>query len=81
MVQFSSIVLGLSVLASAKPVHKKYEYAVRESHRPPRKWTRVGPAPGDATLDLHIGLRMSGWDELERHISEGMEAHDSMGHN
>lgn len=30
----------------------------------------MGPAPGNAVLDLRIGLKQSKWEELERHLYE-----------
>ncbi|KAF2671016.1 tripeptidyl-peptidase 1 precursor [Microthyrium microscopicum] len=75
MVYFSSILVSgvaiLSSIAQSTPVQpRKYEYSVKELHNPPRKWTRVGPAPSDAILNLNIGMKMAGWGELERHLYE-----------
>ena len=64
-----ALVTGIAI---AKPLHKRFDYAIKETHNPPRKWTRVGPAPADAVLNLHIGLKMGKWDELERRLYEGI---------
>jgi hypothetical protein len=74
MVQLNTPLSGLSLLThftQATPLKsKKYEYSVKEVHNPPRKWTRVGSAPGSTILNLHIGLHMPRWNELEKHLLE-----------
>ena len=47
-------------------------YAVKDSHPVPGRWRRVGPAPGEHMLNLQIGLRQSRFDDLERHLYEGI---------
>lgn len=73
--------LGLSVVLSvafaaqaafASPLHSRTPYAVKESHPVPRKWTPVSRAPGDHMLHMQIGLKQERFDELERHLYEGI---------
>jgi tripeptidyl-peptidase-1 len=66
-------VAAVTSLALANPLHKRFNYQIKETHNPPRQWTRVGPAPADAVLNLHIGLKMGKWEELERHLHESTE--------
>jgi hypothetical protein len=67
-----TIGLVLTGLVVAKPCNHKLNYAVKEVHNPPSEWTKVQEAPGDALLSLRIGLKMDRWDELERHLNEGI---------
>ena len=46
--------------------------SVKDSHPVPSKWRRAGLAPGEHTLDLEIALKQSRFDELERHLYEGI---------
>jgi tripeptidyl-peptidase I len=63
--------LSFALLVTAKPVGKKFDYAVKERHPPPRKWMVKGDAPGEAMLRLHIGLKMDSWSQLEKELYEG----------
>lgn len=58
-----------TVLAS--PSHRRADYAVKERHYVPRSWTRVGPAPSQHQIQLHIGVKQGNFNELERHLYEG----------
>lgn len=72
--------LGASVLSIAlaaqavfgSPVHKRAGYAVKETHYVPLKWTKVGKAADDFMIHLNIGLKQGNFDELDRHLYEGM---------
>lgn len=46
-------------------------YGTKDEHYVPRAWRRIGPAPGDHMIRLQIGLKQSGFSELERHLYEG----------
>lgn len=67
----SLALLAASTTILSSPLLSRPEYAVKDTHRVPRKWSRVGPAPANALLHLHIGLKQSQFDELERHLYEG----------
>lgn len=54
------------------PLRSRTPYAVKESHNVPNKWNNIGPAPPNTVINLHIGLKQSQFDELERHLYEGM---------
>lgn len=54
------------------PLRSRTPYAVKESHNVPKKWNDIGPAPPNTVINLHIGLKQSQFDELERHLYEGM---------
>ena len=62
----------LAVFATASPLRLRSPYAVKESHPVPRKWSRIGPAPADHVINLQIGLKQGNFNELERHLYEGM---------
>ncbi|KAF4546234.1 Tripeptidyl-peptidase 1 precursor protein [Lasiodiplodia theobromae] len=72
MVRFTAL---LSVAAAtqavlATPIRARTPYAVKESHYVPRQWSKTGPAPESHVIHLHIGLKQSQFDELERHLYE-----------
>jgi len=54
------------------PIRARSPYAVKDTHHVPRKWSRVGPAPSNHVIHLQIGLKQSQFDELERHLYEGI---------
>jgi tripeptidyl-peptidase-1 len=60
--------------AFASPIKVRTDYAVKEVHPAPRKWTPAGRAPLNHMLHLQIGLKQERFDELERHLYEGMPA-------
>lgn len=62
----ADVILGL-------PINTPYSYAIKDSHNVPRKWSNVGPAPAEHWVSLHIGLKQSRFDELEKQLYEGME--------
>lgn len=66
-----SIVAAAQVVASS-PVQARTAYAVKETHFVPRTWRNVGKPAGDYIVHLNIGLKQSNFDELERHLYEGM---------
>ncbi|KKY15785.1 putative tripeptidyl-peptidase 1 precursor [Diplodia seriata] len=64
----------------ASPIRARSPYAVKETHYVPRQWSRAGRAPDDHVLHLHIGLKQSQFDELERHLYEVSDPdHDRYG--
>jgi hypothetical protein len=50
---------------------KREGYGVKERHHVPRRWKRIGEAPGGHLIQLQIGLKQEGFEELERHLFEG----------
>ena len=62
-------VLAPAVLAT--PVARS-TYAVKETHYVPRKWVQKGRAPKNQMLALQIGVKQGDFDELERHLYEGI---------
>lgn len=74
MLRLSNI-LAVAVAAQAvfaTPIKVRTDYAVKEVHPAPRKWVSAGRAPSDHKLHLQIGLKQENFDELERHLYEGM---------
>ena len=70
----ASIFLTVAVAVQTvlgSPVKSRTAYAVKETHRVPRKWMKMGRAPADRMLNLQIGVKQSQFDELERHLYEG----------
>ena len=47
-------------------------YAVKETHRVPDGFTRVGDAPSNHRVRLQVGLKQDRFEELMRHLYEGM---------
>ncbi|KAF2192127.1 subtilisin-like protein [Zopfia rhizophila CBS 207.26] len=45
-------------------------YVVKETHNPPREWTKLGRAKGDNVIQLQIGLKQGNFEELERLLYE-----------
>ena len=71
----SILLLAVSLTADValtSPLHGRYSYAVKDSHRVPARWTRVGPAPAEHSINLNIGLKQDRFDELERQLYEGI---------
>lgn len=58
--------------AFASPIHARSPYVVKETHPSPRGWTRLDRAQGGKTIQLQIGLKQGRFDELDRHLREGM---------
>ncbi len=70
----ASVLLTIAVAVQAvfgTPIKSRTAYAVRETHRAPRKWTKLGRAPAEKMLNLQIGVKQSQFEELERHLYEG----------
>ena len=59
-------------LVSSSPIKARTPYAVKETHYPPAQWQRVGPARSNHMVNLQIVLKQGQFDELERHLYEGM---------
>lgn len=71
----ASVLLTVAIAAQAvlgSPVQSRTAYALKETHRAPRKWKKMGRAPADRILDLQIGVKQGQFTELERHLYEGM---------
>jgi tripeptidyl-peptidase-1 len=58
--------------ALASPIQARSPYAVKETHFVPKEWTRLERAHGGKTIQLQIGLKQGKFDELDRHLHEGM---------
>jgi tripeptidyl-peptidase-1 len=67
-----SIVAVISTVLGNPVVSPRSSYSIRERHVVPKGWTRTGPAPANAIVNLRIALKQSRFDELERHLLEGM---------
>lgn len=59
-----------TILGKGPPLYSGY--AVQDKHPVPNGWSRVGPAPAEHLIKLQIGLKQSNFNELERHLYEGM---------
>jgi len=46
-------------------------YRVKETHRVPDAWQRLGASHGGRTIQLQIGLKQARFEELDRHLNEG----------
>jgi tripeptidyl-peptidase-1 len=65
--QFASVVH----VVFASTLGARTNYAVKETHYIPPKWSVAGRAPSNHMLHLQIGLKQDGFGELERHLLEG----------
>lgn len=54
------------------PINSRSPYGVKDSHFVPSKWSAVGAAPAEHTIELKIALKQDQFHELERHLYEGM---------
>jgi tripeptidyl-peptidase I len=59
----------------ASPTWARTLYKVKETHLIPRKWTQRSRALGSHMIHMQIGLKQSQFDELERHLYEGIAKH------
>lgn len=66
-----SVVVGAQVVLST-PVRSRTPYNVKETHSAPSKWTKLGRAPPQHKLHLKIGLKQNNFEELSRHLNEGI---------
>jgi tripeptidyl-peptidase-1 len=58
--------------ALASPIQARSPYVVKETHFVPREWTKLDRAHGGKKIQLQIGLKQGRFDELDRHLYEGM---------
>ena len=56
--------------ALAVPVARS-DYAVKETHYVPQRWTQKGRAPKNQIIALQIGVKQGDFPQLERHLYEG----------
>lgn len=78
----ASVLLALAVAVQSvlgSPVQSRTAYAVRETHRVPRRWQKMGRAPSDKVLNLQIGIKQGQFGELERHLYEGRCSFSAIG--
>lgn len=68
----AALVTLQSVVAS--PVHSRFDYAIKESHNVPPKWSHVGNPHPFHLLKLQIGLRPNNFGLLEQHLHQGEPA-------
>lgn len=76
--------LSLTVLAlalipslpvtSASPLYTRSPYVVKDNHPLPGGWEIIARAPSQDNVRLQIGLKYGRFDELERHLYEGIIA-------
>jgi tripeptidyl-peptidase I len=66
-----SAAIGIQAVI-ASPIQARTPYRVKETHTVPRKWEQLDRAPGSRMIHMQIGLKQSQFDELERHLYEGI---------
>lgn len=59
--------LGVSCVVDGTGVVSRSPYAMKETHRVPHNWARVGKAPPEHEIELQIGLRQARFHELTLH--------------
>jgi tripeptidyl-peptidase-1 len=57
--------------ALATPIARS-SYEVKETHFVPKDWKKLERSHGGKTIQLQIGLKQGQFDELDRHLYEGM---------
>lgn len=55
----SSLLAILAATLATSASLSGYEYAVKKSQPVPRKWSRIGSAPGDTIMKVDISLKQS----------------------
>lgn len=75
----SLTVLALTLIPSlslpvttASPLRTRSPYVVKDNHPLPGGWEITQRAPSEDLIQLHIGLKHGRFDELERHLYQGM---------
>ena len=66
-----AFILSLPV-TSASPVPARTPYVVKDNHPVPSGWEIIARPPSDDYIHLQIGLKHGRFDELERHLYQGM---------
>ena len=66
-----AIILRLSI-TSASPLRTHSPYVVKDNHPLPTGWEIIARAPSEEIIHLQIGLKHGRFDELERHLYEGI---------
>lgn len=69
---FTVLTCLFAAFTVASPVSRRSDFVVKDYHPAPRAWTNIGRAPKDHLLHLRIGLSQGRFDELERHLFEGL---------
>lgn len=80
MLWLSLLVAFAAQAAFASPLRARSPYSVKEIHPVPTKWTAVSKAPGNHMLHMQIGLKQEKFDELERHLYEGVRPSNLIPH-
>jgi len=74
---FSKMQLTVAFLAAiasqtiATPIARS-PYQVRETHYVPKGWQKLDRSHGGKTIQLQIGLKQGRFEELDRHLAEGL---------
>lgn len=77
----ASVLLSVAIAAQAvlsSPLQNGARYSVKETHFVPQKWNKIGKPAEEFRIHLNIGLKQSNFDELERHLYEGISKHYSL---
>lgn len=73
-------VTGILPSVVASPLHPRFDYAVKETHNVPPKWSNVGNPHPFHLLTLNIGLKSNNFDLLEQHLHQVSDpSHDRYG--
>ncbi|OCL15233.1 subtilisin-like protein [Glonium stellatum] len=59
-----------TLLISIQFAFSRPPYAIKETHRVPRKWAKLSRANASDIINLQIGLKQTRFEELERHLYE-----------
>jgi tripeptidyl-peptidase-1 len=71
-ISFLLIVLTGILTVPASALAASSPYFVKETHKVPNRWKQVGAPAPDQCIYLQIGLTQSRFDDLERHLYEGI---------
>jgi tripeptidyl-peptidase-1 len=64
-------VVAVVLSVSASPLHARFDYDVKESHKVPPQWSSIGDPHPLHLLTLNIGLEPGDFESLEEHLYQG----------
>lgn len=73
MIVFSTLLalLATAQLGLTSPVPSRLDYAVKESHNVPPRWSQIGEPHPSQLLKLNIGLKPNNVELLKQRLHEG----------
>lgn len=66
-----ALLTAVATHAIATPIARS-PYVVKETHFVPKGWSKLERSHGGKTIQLQIGLKQGRFEELDRHLHQGM---------